>query len=200
MGPGGLGSTEIPDASPLGGLAVSPTVRSVMNFVLFYSGWFGCAYGLALGWWWLGPIAALIVVGTHLLFSLERRRAVEALAVVTLLGPLIDTALLSLDAVRVTEPRLLGIYAPPTLIALWAIFGTTFHSSLGWLCTRPVLSVPFSAIGAPLTYIAAERLGALEIVGGWSVGLIYIVVSWVLGLPALLWVSSRIYCRSAAAS
>ena len=192
-------AVAVPVAAPIEAAdARAATIRKIVNFVLFYAGWFGCAFGLAWGWAWLGPLSGALVVAVRLALSTERRRDAEALLAVTLLGPALDTILIATGAVGVTtEARLFGLYAPPSLIALWAIFGTTFHSSLGWMCTRPVVSVPFAAIGAPLTYIAAERLGSLQILTpALADGRIYIIVVWVLGLPAILWLSTRIHTRS----
>lgn len=164
--------------------------HTVLNAVLFYGGWFACAFGLAYQWPLLGPLAALAVVGIHLGLRGFPRGEMQAIALVGVIGPGIETALVQLGVARFPEPLMLGFLAPLTLFALWAIFATTFDASLGWLGTRPWLAVAFAAIGAPLSYVAAERLGALEldtVVWRWALP---VVVLWSFGFPALMRLAS----------
>jgi hypothetical protein len=49
------------------------------------------------------------------------------------------------------------------MLCLWIAFATTLGHSLRWLMNRPVAAAAAGAVGGPLAYLAAGRLGALEI-------------------------------------
>ena len=48
----------------------------LLNFVMFYVGWFACVGGAARGQLWLGPIVAVAILTVHL--SLTSNRGQEA--------------------------------------------------------------------------------------------------------------------------
>lgn len=70
-------------------------------------------------------------------------------------------------------------YAAPTwIIGLWASFALTFNHSLSWLKTRPLMAVLFGAFGAPISYYAAHKLGALTYPNGFVNACIYLSITW----------------------
>jgi hypothetical protein len=167
--------------------------RTVLNFVLFYGGWFACVLGMAKGLPWLGPLAAVVVVGVHVAVNHEQRlRELCTLLTALLLGPLIDTALAGTRWFEFKEPLLLGFYAPVSLIALWAVFSTTLHTSLGWLTGRPAMLAVGCAIAGPLTYLAAAKMGAAEFVDFWPAMLV-LGVLWAGGMPVIMHVAQRVH-------
>jgi hypothetical protein len=166
--------------------------RSVLNFILFYVGWFACVVGMTpLGARWWGPAAALVIVAVHLAVQSDRRRELRAIGLSLAIGPLCDTALMALGVIRFAEPPLLQVLPPLSMIALWAVFATTFHSSFAWLARRPLALVPFSLVGAPLSYLWGERIGAVAFAPSLPVALLAIAIAWALVLPALVWLILR---------
>ena len=159
---------------------------NLLNIALFYGAWFGCAFGLAWGQPLLGPLSALVVLAIHLTLRQDRRAELLTILAVVVVGPFIDVSLVLLDAVRFAEPLVLGFFAPPTLLALWVVFATTFDASLGWMATRPLLAAGFAAVGGPLAYITGERLGALQLDPDLASWLVPTACLWALGFPALL--------------
>jgi len=167
--------------------------RTVLNFALFYGGWFACVLGMAKDLPWLGPLAALGVVGVHVALSGDQRlRELCTLLTALLLGPLIDTLVAGSRWIEFREPLAFGFYAPPSEIALWAVFATTFHSSLGWLTVRPWVLAGACAVAAPLTYWGAAQLGAARVVDPVP-ALLALALLWAGGMPAIMHLSQRLY-------
>jgi len=167
--------------------------RTVLNFALFYGGWFACIYGMALHKPWLGPLVAVVVVGVHLALSGEQRlRELCTLLTALLIGPLIDTAVAATRWLEFVEPLSFGFYAPPSEIALWAVFATTLHSSLGWLTERPWMLAVGCAVSVPITYWIAAGLGAARVLEPVP-ALLSLGVLWAVGLPVIMRVSQRLH-------
>ena len=159
------------------------TVTNLINFVLFYAGWFACIYGLALQMPWLGPLSAIGVVFVHLALRSFHRGEALAIAAITTIGPLIEGALVLLGVATFSQSFWL---IAPSLMGLWAIFGTTLDGSLGWLAKRPLLAVIFGAVGAPFSYLAADVIGAVELDAVAWKWIASVAVLWGVGFPALV--------------
>ena len=168
-------------------------MRFLLNAALFYGGWFACVFGMGAGIPALAPLAAAAVVAVHLAPHPARRAEAWVVIVVTLIGPLLETAVAWLSAARFAEPLLFGIYAPPGVLATWAVFATTFDASLGWLSSRLWVAGALALVGAPLSYAAAARVDAVELSDGW---VIPVAGVWGIGLPAVLWIASEVRRRA----
>ena len=75
-----------------------------------------------------------------------------------------------------------GAALPASIVALWLAFAATFSLSLGWLASRPLLAAAFALVGSPLSYLGAERLGAVAVADG-LLPLAAIGAVWALTLP-----------------
>src|SRR6187399_1186286 len=148
-----------------------------LNAALYQAGWMACTLGAAHGLPWVGPLAAGSIIGWHLV---RARRVVDELtlvAVAAVCGLVFETALLQTGWVVYAgdwAPAYAGAtngagatggtVAPFWIVALWALFATTFNVSLRALRGRPVIAAVLGAVGAPAAYYAGARLGALELV------------------------------------
>ena len=111
-----------------------------LNFLAFQAGWFATVLGAANGAPWLGPAVVLAVVALHLRFT--RRPGAEArlVACAVLLGLVADSLLLATGWIAYPNGNWLPGLAPYWIIALWALFATTFNVSMRWLRRRPLLA------------------------------------------------------------
>jgi hypothetical protein len=148
-------------------------------FALFQAAWFACVLGAAHGrsGWGMGAVAA--VVALTWAASNARGDELRLTALALLMGLAWDTALLQLRLLDYASPGPLPSLAPPWILALWALFATLLRGPLAWLQGRPLLAALLGAVGGPLSYLAAVRLGAgsfpddmralLALAVGWSV-------------------------------
>lgn len=180
------------------------TGLKVANFVLFQLAWFAAVVGAARGAPWLGVVAVTAAVAFHLgvraAGELPRRRELAFLLVVTLAGAALDTLVARLGTIRYAEggaasgsgPRFVAVAFPPAwIVALWLLFATLFHRSMAWLQGRPWLAALFGLLGAPLSYVGGERLGAVAFPDPRWRGLLVAAGTWAVAMPFLLALSAR---------
>ena len=154
-------------------------LKGVALFCLFQAAWLACVLGAAhdrAGLGFLAVVAAVLVT-----WCLSDRPGLEIVLTVlaVLLGLAWDTVMLRAGWVRYASPGPLSLWAPAWILALWALFATLLRGPLSWLHGRPLLAAALGAIGGPLSYLAAVRLGAgsfpdptqalLILAAGWAV-------------------------------
>ena len=125
------------------------------NVLLFQSGWCLCVMER-------GPLALAatpLLLLLHAYWTRGERFEWRVIAAVTLIGVIQDFTLIQLGVLQVsTQP-----WPPLWLVAIWLLFATTLNQSLRWLQHRYLLAAILGAIAGPLSYLAGERLGALQI-------------------------------------
>ncbi|WAC72708.1 DUF2878 domain-containing protein [Roseateles sp. SL47] len=134
--------------------------KGVAEFCLFQGAWFACVLGAAHGEVGWGVLA--VVVWVLISWSLSDQRRVDvmlALQAVTM-GLVWDTWMLRGGWVDYAAPGPAALWAPVWILALWALFATLVRGPLSWLHGRPWLAALLGAIGGPMSYLAAVRLGA----------------------------------------
>lgn len=169
------------------------TLLLVVNFIAFQVGWFACVLGAARGWPLLGPLVALAILAPMAWLSPRPRGFLLLLAIGAAVGLCWDSTLAALGLFQFAGARLAPL-APLWIVALWMLFASTCNRSLRWLQSSVPLSVALAAIAAPLSYLAGQRLGALQLPRP-AVGLAAQAVGWALILPVLLRVAKRLDAR-----
>ncbi len=143
--------------------------------------WYQAIWFLAI----LGGGATVAIVGILLIWHLARsvNRIAELIIVVGCgsCGYLADTLFSALGIYQFPGGSVLP--APLWLLGLWLGFAGTLRHSLAYLTDRPLLLVIFGAVGAPLSYLAAARLGAVVFPYGNVATLILVSLTWVTLLP-----------------
>lgn len=165
----------------------------MVNAVLFQIGWFACVLGAARGLPWIGPFAAVAIIGWHLSRAAQPKQELALVAAAALLGALFETLLVQLGWVHFETGVLVEGAAPYWMVALWAIFATTLNVSLRSLRPHGWLAAVLGAIGGPVAYYAGARLGALEFGAPASApALAAIGIGWAILTPALLCTALRL--------
>ena len=158
--------------------------------VAFQGAWFACVLGAANGWPWAGAAVAAGVAALGI--ALSTRPASDALlvAVAVLVGLAWDSAMLQLGWIAYAEPGPLPMLAPAWILALWALFAVTLRDPLRALHGRPWLAALLGAVGGPLSYAAAERLGACRFVD--PAAPVALALGWAVITPLLLALARRV--------
>jgi hypothetical protein len=84
--------------------------------------------------------------------------------VALVIGLIWDSSMSRLGWIAYAEPGPLPGIAPVWILALWALFAMVLREPLRWLHKRLPLAALLGALGGPLSYAAAERLGACRLV------------------------------------
>ena len=158
----------------------------LLNFAMFYLGWFACVVGAARGHLWLGPAVVAALLLLHLALTSNREREARLFLVIGLFGFLVDTLQASAGLYAFTHTSVVPWLCPPWMLALWMIFATTLNASMAWLAGRYGLAATLGALCGPASYAAGARLGAIELSANTLVSLVGIAIAWAFAMPALL--------------
>lgn len=162
----------------------------ILNVVLFQAGWFACVLGAAHGQPWAGTALAATIVAWHALRAAKPGQELKLIGIVVLLGALWDSALVMTGWIAYPAGTLVDGTAPHWILALWALFATTLNISMRWLRQRVLLALILGAIGGPLSYWAAVRLGAVTFAEPAPI-VIALALGWALIMPALVAIAQR---------
>ena len=146
--------------------------RKVLNFVLFYAGWFVCVKTAN----WIAPATVLAIV-------LAQRIEWQLVAAAFTLGMVTDTLIEQAGLLTYAGGPRLWILCPLWIGSLWALFSTTLPLSMAWLKGRPGVAFVLGAVAGPFTYWIAARMGAVEMT---MAGYIAIAVEFAVYTPLLL--------------
>jgi hypothetical protein len=162
----------------------------MVNFVAFQLGWFACVLGAANASAWLGLAVVGLVIGLHLFLAEQPGRESRLIVLAVLMGLVFDSLLVNSGWLRYVSPGPFEGLAPFWILAMWALFATTLNVSMSWLKDKPAMAVLLGAVFGPLSYLAGQRLGALEFVD-FDSGMLALVMVWALAMPLLMLAAAR---------
>jgi len=165
--------------------------RSLLNFVAFQIGWFACVLSAANGLPLLGLLVVSLVVTLHVRFSEWRSHELILVGLSIVVGLVFDSLLVISGWLQYPSGVLFPGTAPYWILAMWALFATTLNVSMSWLKGKAFLASVLGAIFGPLSYMAGQRLGAIEFVNSQS-AIIALAIIWALVMPLLVTVASRL--------
>lgn len=136
----------------------------VATLVAFEGAWFACVLGAAHGWPWAGTAVALAAVTGFVALSAKPGVDAALIVVALAIGLAWDSAMAWCGWISYAEPGPLPQLAPAWILALWALFAVVLRGPLRWLHARLALAALLGALGGPLSYAAAARMGAITLV------------------------------------
>lgn len=153
----------------------------LVNVVGYQCTWLVAVFGAARASPWPGMVAAMVFAALQIRLSHRRRADTRAAVGSIMAGVAIDGTLAHAGLVAYATPSP-ALAAPIWILAIWLAFGFTLGHSLAFLQYRPWLATLLGAIGAPLAYLAAARVGAVRLDGA---GTLAVGAAWALALPLL---------------
>jgi hypothetical protein len=170
---------------------MNPASRNLINFAAFQLAWFACVLGGAHDEVAAGTLAVAAVVALHLALAPRPGPEARLVAIVTAIGLVWDSLIISLGLMSYPAGMFAPGVAPLWILAMWALFATTLNLSMGWLKGRPWLAVAFGAVGGPLAYLAGKRLGGVEMSEP-ALALLVQGLGWAAMMPLLLRLAARL--------
>ncbi len=160
----------------------------LINYSVFQIAWLSSVIGGAQQMPLLGPLAVLVALLIHL--RAARRPFEEILLVLCcgLIGAAFDSVLVAFGWVDYFSGQFSNVLAPYWIITMWMLFATTLNVSMRFLRGRPWMAAVFGLTGGPLSYIAGEKLGGIQLTSPVE-ALIALGVGWAIMMPALMWLS-----------
>ncbi len=147
----------------------------IVNFVLFQITWFACVLGSAKGYPWLGVIMVGLSLILHLYLAQPRLQEVKLCLIALTIGAVFDQLNLSLGIIQYHNNGWSAAIVPVWILALWLSFALALNVCMRWLRGKYLVALAFGAIGGPLAYMGAQKLGAVTL-GEHS--LIVLAVGW----------------------
>ena len=164
--------------------------RRLVNFIGFQLGWFACVLSAAKGMPWVGVVFAVLVICLHLYMAARPRREFRLILLALLTGLVFDSLLVRTGWVNYAGGAMFDTLAPYWILAMWALFATTLNISMNWLKGWPSAAVLLGMVFGPLSYMAGQRLGALEFVNFYP-AIAMLMVVWSLAMPLLVVAATR---------
>ena len=162
----------------------------IINFVLFQIGWFACVLGAGKQLPWLGVIVVAVIVAWHLLQAKQAKPEIILLVLALLIGGMFDQLMLMNGLISYQAHGWSVSLLPAWILALWAVFVTILNVSLRWMRGKWLVAILFGAIGGPLAYIGAEKLGAVTL-NALPMSYVALSVGWGILTPLLLKISEK---------
>jgi len=136
-------------------------MNNIINIVALKLTWLAAVIGASNGM----VLPSLIAVACFGLWQLSQNRRhkndVLFICIAFVIGFILDSAWQVFGLIDYATG--FTFTAPVWILSLWIAFSlTTFNHSLSWLKTRPILAVLFGMVGAPVSYYAGHKLGALD--------------------------------------
>lgn len=162
----------------------------IINFLLFQLAWFACVIGAAYQLPWLGVVITAVILSWH--FSRVHQVKPEALlmSLALIIGGCFDQFMLMTEWVKYQSHGWSNAIVPMWILALWVAFASTLNVSLAWMHGRYLIALIFGAVGGPLAYLGADKLGAVTLDGNASY--IALSIGWAIITPLLLYLTQHL--------
>lgn len=157
-----------------------PRYSLLYNLVLFQVLWFTAVLGTNQ---YLLVVALLLVL--HLCWCSNRRAELFLLLTAATAGIICDSIMTN-AGIYVFAAETQSWPVPYWLIGLWLGFAATLRHSMAPLLHRPLLFTLLSVVAAPLSYLAAAKLGAVEFPQGQLITAAVVGLYWAVLTPLLI--------------
>lgn len=168
----------------------------LINAIGFQTAWWACIAGVGHGLEVPALIYCAVLAGAHIFYIDNRWQELKLAAVALAMGVGVDSVLQYASVIDFYGWALWDL-SPFWLWALWVLFAMTLNTSLSFLKTQSLwLSAAAGLLFGPLTYYAGAKLGAASF-GASVTNVSALAIAWMLALPAMVVVATRISANRA---
>ncbi len=161
----------------------SGSAAVVVNFLAFKAGWIICVLGATEQMPWLGPIWVLSWITAFFIWQKQHWMEWIFLLAAAAIGYCMDSILVLTGLIEFPLDTQFGAPSPLWMTAMWLNMAGAIRYALGWLRGKYMLSASVGLIFGPLAYLAGQKLGGINLVGG----VIPIALEWLIAMPLLLY-------------
>ena len=166
-------------------------MRFYANLFGYQAVWWVSMLAAAKGLSWIGVAGAVTFVLAQWIASGNRGSDALLVACSLLMGIFIDGFLGNSGLLNYASPAP-ALLAPIWILSIWAAFAMTFNHSFVFLQGRPAWGAALGAIGGPLAYEGAARLGAVQFAEPSWRAIALLVLAWGIVVPALAMLAHRL--------
>lgn len=134
-----------------------------MNYLFYFIGWCALIIGGANNYNYLPSLFVIGLVWIQLFRDDLSAYYIDLFIILILLvlGFLLEFILINFHIVEYAHSQ--SMFPPLWLLMVYPLFAMTINHSFYWVMQNPYLAFWLGLIGAPLTYLAAEKLGAVNV-------------------------------------
>jgi hypothetical protein len=161
-------------------------LKTLAVIIGFQIVWLCCALGISNDIGTLPILSSLVYVGIVFFIDKNKKSFVIFMILSTILGFLIDTALMQSGWIVFKTPNTepFEIVQPWWMGFLWLAFAASFPISFHWLKNKYLLASLLGAIFGPISYFSGAKLGAISSIN--HLGLIFVGLLWCITMPVML--------------
>ncbi len=160
-------------------------LNKLLNFGLFQLLWFTIILGVASDMIWPALLAFLSFLIIHFVTSYNPGEDAKLIVISLVLGLILDSIWQLSGLIEYKHSALFFPFAPYWILLLWIAFAMTLKHSMQWVFQYKKLAIVFAALGGTLSYFAAERLGAIEILHPF-LAMFFLSFSWAIVMAILV--------------
>ena len=160
------------------------------NFVIFQSAWFCAVLGAARSLPLWGTLAIALAIAWHLAVSARPLEEAKLIAIVSLIGLVVETANVFLGYVSYPSGQPDPHLAPYWMVAMWSLLAIALNVTMRWLKGRFWLAAVLGAVAGPASFVSGVRLGGARFVDTVP-ALIVMAAIWAVAMPSLMALSDR---------
>lgn len=169
-------------------------MNSFLNFILFQVLWILTVFGAANSFIWPSFIVLLLMFLQIKNNKSVPSKEIKLILISIIVGFIIDSVLSLSGAVEYKFNSEYIRIAPVWIIILWAGLAMTLNHSMKWVFSNIFPGLIVIAVGAPLSYLAAYRLKAVEL-DSYIYSLLMISSLWILAYLVLFHANNAIQQR-----
>jgi len=138
-------------------------VKTIINIIGFYIGWWTCVLGTANDIPYLGPAVMILFLIVHYYLFVSDIQEIYLVLIIGIIGTITDSLLfLSGSFIYAGAYSNEILIAPMWITAMWAGFAATVNHSMSWLKDKWLLMVISGVVFGPAAFFTGEKFGAIE--------------------------------------
>jgi hypothetical protein len=165
-------------------------MKNIINFVLFQMLWVACVLGAANQLIWPSIVLVIAMLVIFSLPSFKVKNDTFLVFTCLILGFILDSTLAYFNFIDYEFDYGFSRIAPLWILFLWVGFALTLNHSMAWIFNNAKLGYLLMALGPPLSYISAGKLGAVSINNMLLTSLL-VSLSWMLVFKILILVKKN---------
>ena len=138
-------------------------VKTIINIIGFYIGWWTCVLGTANDIPYLGPAVMILFLIVHYYLFVSDIQEIYLVLIIGIIGTITDSLLfLSGSFIYAGAYSNEILIAPMWITAMWAGFAATVNHSMSWLKDKWLLMVISGVVFGPAAFFTGEKFGTIE--------------------------------------
>ena len=138
-------------------------VKTIINIIGFYIGWWACVLGTANDIPYLGPAVMILFLIVHYYLFVSDIQEIYLVLIIGIIGTITDSLLfLSGSFIYAGAYSNEILIAPMWITAMWMGFSATVNHSMSWLKDKWLLMVICGVVFGPVAFFTGEKFGAIE--------------------------------------